>query len=74
MKLITEVNEAINVIEEVERRTGKIVITSNQAMIWMAYRSMGLNDNLTNLGRLFEYEMKGVTNEESVEKSEEVVA
>lgn len=65
---------AINVIEEVERRTGKIVITSNQAMIWMAYRSMGLNDNLTNLGRLFEYEMKGVTNEESVEKSEEVVA
>ena len=48
---------AINVIEEVERRTGKVVITSNQAMIWMAYRTMGLDDNLKNLGKLFEYPM-----------------
>ena len=48
---------AINVIEEVEKRTGKTVITSNQAMIWMAYRTMGLDDNLTNLGKLFQYPM-----------------
>ena len=48
---------AINVIEEVEKRTGKTVITSNQAMIWMAYRTLGLDDNLTNLGKLFEYPM-----------------
>ena len=48
---------AINVIEEVERLTGKYVLSSNQSMIWMVYRTLGLNDNLTNLGKLFEHPM-----------------
>ena len=49
---------ATNVIRQIEEKTGVPVVTSNQSMIWMAYRTMGLNDNLTNLGRLFEHDMK----------------
>ena len=48
---------AINVIEEVERLTGKYVLSSNQSMIWMVYRTLGLDNNLTNLGKLFEHPM-----------------
>ena len=49
---------ATNVIKQIEEKTGVPVVTSNQSMIWMAYRTMGLNDNLTNLGRLFEHNIK----------------
>ena len=48
---------ATRVIKQIEKQTGIPVVTSNQAMIWMAYRIMGLNDNI-DLGKLFQYKME----------------
>jgi len=47
---------ATRVIKQVEEATGLPVVTSNQAMIWMSYRLMGLKDKL-DLGTLFDYEL-----------------
>jgi len=47
---------ATKVIKHIEDQTGLPVVTSNQAMIWMAYRTMGLNDKI-DLGKLFDYEL-----------------
>jgi maleate isomerase len=47
---------AIGVIKQIEEKTGLPVVTSNQAMIWMAYRIMGMKDNI-DLGKLFEHEL-----------------
>ena len=47
---------ATTVIKHIEDQTGLPVVTSNQAMIWMAYRTMGLNDKI-DLGKLFDYEL-----------------
>jgi len=47
---------ATRVIKQVEELTGLPVVTSNQAMIWMSYRIMKLNDKIE-LGRLFDYEL-----------------
>ena len=47
---------ATRVIKQVEELTGLPVVTSNQAMIWMSYRIMGINDKV-DLGRLFDYEL-----------------
>ena len=41
------------VIEEIERATGLPVITSNQALLWSAMRTLGLKDRIASLGRLF---------------------
>ncbi len=38
--------------EEIERRTGKSVVTSNQATIWAAYRRIGITDPIEGYGRL----------------------
>ena len=46
---------AINVIAELERRTGKPVVTSNQASAWAMARLGGLTDHRpAEFGRLFE--------------------
>ena len=47
---------ATRVIKQVEEATGLPVVTSNQAMIWMSYRLMGINNNI-DLGKLFDYEL-----------------
>jgi maleate isomerase len=47
---------ATRVIKQVEEATGIPVVTSNQAMIWMAYRLMGTNDKI-DLGKLFDYDL-----------------
>jgi len=47
---------ATNVINRVEEITGLPVVSSNQAMIWMSYRKMGLHDNI-DLGELFKHEL-----------------
>lgn len=47
---------ATRVIKQVEEATGIPVVTSNQAMIWMSYRLMGLKDKI-DLGKLFDYEL-----------------
>lgn len=44
---------AIDVIERLEQDTGKPVITSNQAAMWHAMRSLGIPDAVPGGGRLF---------------------
>ena len=39
---------------ELERRTGKPVVTSNQASIWAAFRALGLPASIRGYGRLLE--------------------
>ena len=41
-------------VAELERRTGKPVVSSNQASIWAAYRAIGLKPKITGFGRLLE--------------------
>jgi maleate isomerase len=43
----------IEAIEETERRVGKPVITSNQAMFWHCLRLAGIDDRIEGYGRLF---------------------
>lgn len=43
---------SIEIIEELERRTGKPVITSNQAMAWDVMRLTGVNDTQQGYGAL----------------------
>ena len=48
---------SIDVIEELEEALRRPVITSNQAALWCALRTMGLRDVVPGLGALFEYDM-----------------
>lgn len=42
----------LEVVQEIERRAGKPVIASNQAMIWDTLRLAGINDRIEGYGRL----------------------
>lgn len=44
---------SIEIIDELEQRIGKPVVTSNQAMMWHCLRLAGVTDQLDNLGVLF---------------------
>ena len=44
---------SLDIIEEVEATTGKPVITSNQAQMWYALRTAGVNDKLSGFGIIF---------------------
>ena len=44
---------SIDIIEQLEERIGKPVITSNQAMVWDALRLAGVDDKITGYGQLF---------------------
>ena len=44
---------ALEVVEEIERATGKPVITSNQAQFWSCLRRAGITDRLRGFGRIF---------------------
>ncbi len=44
---------SLDIIEEVEATTGKPVITSNQAQMWYALRTAGVEDKLSGFGRIF---------------------
>ncbi|AFT90354.1 maleate cis-trans isomerase family protein [Paraburkholderia phenoliruptrix] len=44
---------AASVIDDLERRTGKAIITSNQALCWHALRLAGYTDPVGGWGRLF---------------------
>jgi len=46
--------QAVVCVSELERRIGKPVITSNQAMIWRSLRLAGNNQPISGYGRLFE--------------------
>jgi maleate isomerase len=43
---------SVEAVEEIERRTGKPVVTSNQASIWMTLRRLGHRDPIAGFGRL----------------------
>ncbi len=43
---------SIDVVDEIERRLGKPVVCSNQAMLWDCLRLAGVDDRLDGLGRL----------------------
>ena len=47
---------ATRVIKQIEEATNLPVVTSNQAMIWMSYRLMGIKDKI-DLGKLFDHEL-----------------
>ena len=43
---------SVEAAEEIERRTGKPVVTSNQASIWMTLRRLGHTEPIAGFGRL----------------------
>ena len=43
---------AVEVVDELERRVGKPVITVNQATLWMALRMLGVTEPILGFGRL----------------------
>ena len=45
---------AVEVIDLLERDTGKPVITSNQASAWLALRRIGIRDSIKGFGRILE--------------------
>ena len=45
---------SLEAVDELERRIGKPVVTSNQASIWAAYRALRLAPKITGFGRLLE--------------------
>ena len=45
------------VINEIEKRLGKPVITSNQAQFWSCLRRAGIKDNLIGFGKLFNHQL-----------------
>lgn len=44
---------SVEIIDALEERTGKPVVTSNQAMLWDCLRLAGVDDRMDGLGRLF---------------------
>jgi maleate isomerase len=45
---------AVEAVDELERLTGKPVVTSNQATIWAALRKVGIKDRIRGFGELFD--------------------
>jgi maleate isomerase len=45
---------SLEAVAELEKRTGKPVVTSNQASIWAAYRAIDLKPKISGYGRLLE--------------------
>ena len=43
----------LNIIERLEKRLGKPVITSNQSLIWDTLESIGMNKDIQGFGKLF---------------------
>jgi len=45
------------VIEQIEKKIGKPVITSNQAQMWSCLRRAGVEDKISGFGRLFNHQL-----------------
>ena len=45
------------VIDRIEQKLGKPVITSNQAQMWSCLRRAGVQDNISGFGKLFNYQL-----------------
>jgi maleate cis-trans isomerase len=52
---------SLEAVAELERRTGKPVVTSNQASIWMAFRTLGVTPAARGLGGLLDSLAPAVT-------------
>jgi len=48
---------AIDVIEDLEQALNRPVVTSNQAALWCALRTIGINDVIPGLGSLFRHDL-----------------
>jgi maleate isomerase len=48
---------SIDIVAELERDSGLPVVTSNQAALWCALRTLGIADDIPGLGRLFQREL-----------------
>ena len=46
---------AVEVLDQIEKRISKYVISSNQAIIWDCLRSVNINNNISGYGKLFFY-------------------
>lgn len=44
---------AVEVVDTIEERTGRPVVTSNQALVWRMLRQIGVHDSMAGPGRLF---------------------
>ena len=45
------------VIDQIEQKVGKPVITSNQAQMWSCLRRAGVEDHISGFGKLFNYQL-----------------
>jgi maleate isomerase len=43
---------SLEAVDEIERRTGKPVVTSNQASLWTSLRTLGVTEGIAGFGRL----------------------
>ena len=44
---------ALSIIDRLEKKLGKIVLSSNQALIWETLEKIGMNKSVTGFGKLF---------------------
>ena len=44
---------ALSIIDRLEKKLGKIVLSSNQALIWETLEKIGMNKSITGFGKLF---------------------
>jgi maleate cis-trans isomerase len=51
---------SVEAVGEIERRTGKPVVTSNQASLWACLRALGVTDRIEGFGRLLAGLSEGV--------------
>ncbi len=45
---------SLEAVEELERRTGKPVVSSNQSTIWATYKNLGITEPVRGYGKLLE--------------------
>ena len=44
---------ALSIIDKLEKKIGKIVLSSNQTLIWDTLEKIGKNDSINGFGKLF---------------------
>ena len=44
---------ALAIIDRLEKKHGKMVLSSNQALIWETLEKIGMNKSITGFGKLF---------------------
>ena len=44
---------ALSIIDKLEKKIGKTVLSSNQVLIWDSLKKIGQNDSISGFGKLF---------------------